>query len=89
MSLEHVQNRLEQRSLNFSPAELESIAAQYKQDTAVVLGKKVSDEGIQFGMVLIILIVRNMRPVTVMTRRPQRQPLDKRNFGVEKVVYRG
>jgi hypothetical protein len=85
-NLQHVQTRLDQRELDYSPSELQAIASQYAIDTAVILGKRVSDEGVRFGYVLIILIVRNRMPVTVMTRR-QSQNFDKRNFNVQQVKY--
>ena len=86
MTLSHVQTRLNQRDLEFSPQELANIAKQYNQDTAVILGKRMSEEGARFGYVLIVLIVRNSRPVTIMTRR-QSQNFDKKNFGVQRIVY--
>jgi hypothetical protein len=82
--MSHIENRLSARSLEYSPAELATIAQKYEQDTAVILGKR--DEGVNFGIVLIILIVRSKRPVTIMTRR-QSQNFDKRNFNVQKIVY--
>jgi hypothetical protein len=86
MTIQHVQTRLEQRELNYSPDELQAIAERFDVDTAVILGRRVSDEGVRFGYVLIILIVRNRMPVTVMTRR-QSQNFDKRNFSVNNIVY--
>lgn len=86
MSTQHVESRLQQRDLPYTPEQLKDIAAKYAEDTAVILGKRVSDEGARFGMILIILIVRNRRPITVMTRR-QSQNFDKRNFSVNQVVY--
>jgi hypothetical protein len=86
MSIQHVAQRITERQIPSSPDELQAIAEKYAQDTAVVLGKRVSDEGVRFGYVLIILIVRSRKPVTVMTRR-QSQNFDKRNFNVEKIVY--
>lgn len=86
MSAQHIQSRLETRGLTFTPSQLSEIAAKYEQDTAVILGKCPSDEGARFGMVLIILIVRSRKPVTIMTRR-QSQNFDKSNFSVNKVVY--
>jgi len=85
MSLQHVESRIAQRSLDVSPMALQALASQFEQDTAVILGKKVSDEGVRFGMVLIILIVRNRRPVTVMTRR-ETQNFTCANFNVKKIV---
>lgn len=85
MSIQHVEQRIAQRSLDLAPTALQAIASQFEQDTAVILGKRVSDEGARFGMVLIILIVRNSRPVTVMTRR-ETQNLTCANFNVKKIV---
>lgn len=82
----HIQNRLQVRDLPYTTAQLDEMAVQYAQDTAVILGRRVSDEGRMFGMVLIILIVRNRRPVTIMTRR-QSQSLDKKHLQVNAIVY--
>lgn len=84
----HVQNRLAQRQINMSPAELIALASRFDNSAAVIMGKRPSDEGRAYGMVLIILIVRNRMPITVMTRR-ESQNIDKRNFDVEKVVRYG
>jgi hypothetical protein len=84
----HVQSRLAQRNIELSPAELIALAGRFEQSTAVIMGKRQSDEGRAYGMVLIILIVRNRMPITVMTRR-ETQNIDKRNFDVEKVVRYG
>ena len=85
MSLEHVQSRIAQRQLDLSAEHLAQLAKNYEQDTAVILGKRPSDEGAYFGMVIIILIVRNKRPVTVMTRRAT-QNFTVANFSVKKIV---
>ena len=85
MSIEHVQSRIAQRQLDLSPAYLAQLAKQFAEDTAVILGKRPSDEGAHFGMVIIILIVRNRRPVTVMTRR-ESQNFTKANFSVKQIV---
>jgi hypothetical protein len=86
MSSSHIQSRLQIRDLPYTPEQLANIASQYNEDTAVILGKRESEEGRIFGMVLIILIVRNRRPVTIMTRR-QSQNFDKRNFSVNRILY--
>ena len=86
MTIEHVAQRITQRSIPATADELQAIAEKYTQDTAVILGKRISDEGLQYGYVKVILIVRNRKPVTVMTRR-ETQNFDKRNFNVEKIVY--
>jgi hypothetical protein len=85
-STSHIQSRLQIRDLPYTSEQLSNIASQYNEDTAVILGKRESEEGRVFGMVLIILIVRNRRPVTIMTRR-QSQNFDKRNFSVNRIVY--
>jgi hypothetical protein len=64
--------------------ELTLLAQKYAEDVAVIIGKRKAVEGI--GYERIILIVRNSRPVTIMTRR-ESQNFDKRNFNVSKVVY--
>jgi hypothetical protein len=86
MSSSHIQSRLQIRDLPYTPEQLSKIASRYNEDTAVILGRRESEEGRIFGMVLIILIVRNRRPVTIMTRR-QSQNFDKRNFSVNRIVY--
>ena len=82
----HTNDRLARREINLTADYLNSVAQNYSEDTAVVLGKRVSSEGMRYGYELVILIVRGKRPVTVMTRR-QSQNFDKRNFNVSKVVY--
>jgi len=81
----HIQTRLNQRELQYSPDMLAQIARDYTVDTAVILGKR--DGGVNFGIVLIILIVRNRRPITIMERR-QSQNCTTKNFNVQKIVYR-
>lgn len=82
---QHIQTRLNQRDLSYTPAMLAQIAKEYTDDTAVILGKR--NGGINFGMVLIILIVRNSLPITIMERR-QSQNFTTKNFNVTKIVYR-
>jgi len=82
---EHIQTRLNQRDLAFTPDMLAQIARDYTEDTAVILGKR--NGGQYFGIVLIILIVRNSRPITIMERR-QSQNCTTKNFNVTKIVYR-
>jgi hypothetical protein len=83
---DHVESRLNSRELAYTAEFLASVAQRYSEDTAVVLGKVKSPEGMRYGYNWVILIVRNSRPVTIMTRR-QGQNMDKRNFEVNKVVY--
>lgn len=82
----HVQSRLAQRHIEMSTTDLIALAGRFDNSAAIIMGKRSSDEGRAYGMVLIILIVRNRMPITVMTRR-ETQNIDKRNFDVEKVVY--
>ncbi len=82
----HIHDRIARRDLDVTVPELADVAKMYAEDTAVILGKRISAEGIKYGYDVIILIVRNSRPVTIMTRR-QSQNFDKRNFNVQKVSY--
>jgi hypothetical protein len=84
MRTEHINHRLDIRDLPYTVQELTLLAQKYAEDVAVIIGKRKAVEGI--GYERIILIVRNSRPVTIMTRR-ESQNFDKRNFNVSKVVY--
>jgi hypothetical protein len=86
MNMAHIQDRIARRNILSTPEELITIAKQYTVSTAVILGKRISDEGIRYGYVNVILIVRNSKPVTIMTRR-ESQKFDKRNFDVQQIVY--
>jgi hypothetical protein len=83
---QHTASRIDTRGLPYTVGQLAEIAARYAEDTAVIIGKRASQEGAGYGMELIILIVRNSRPATIMTRR-QCQNFTKQNFNVSKVVY--
>jgi hypothetical protein len=85
-STQHTASRIDARGLQYTVEQLTAIAAKFAEDTAVIIGKRASSEGMRYGMELIILIVRNSRPATIMTRR-QSQNFDKRNFNVSRVVY--
>ena len=86
MTIDHIQDRIARRAIPSTAEELANIAKKYNQDTAVILGKRISDEGIRYGYVKVILIVRNSKPVTVMTRR-ESQNFSKSNFNVQAIVY--
>lgn len=88
MNNEHVLSRMNQRGLAYDMNRLMNIAREQEQDTAVILGRMVSDEGIRFGYVLVILIVRNYKPITIMTRR-ESQNFTLANFNVQKIVRIG
>ena len=85
-NLQHITERLAQRDFNFTESQLVAIADKYQNDTALILGKRPSQEGSQYGKDVIILIIRNHQPVTIMTRR-ESQNFDKRNFQVQQVTY--
>ena len=84
MQTNHINHRLDIRDLPYTVEQLTLLAQKYNDDVAVIIGKRKAVEGI--GYERIILIVRNSRPVTIMTRR-ESQNFDKRNFNVSKVVY--
>ena len=86
MTIEHIQDRIQRRAIPSTKDELIAIAKKYTVSTAVMLGKRISDEGLRYGYVKVILIVRDGKPVTIMTRR-ETQNFDKRNFQVEQIVY--
>jgi hypothetical protein len=84
MKTDHINHRLDIRDLPYTVQELTLLAQKYRDDVAVIIGKRKAVEGI--GYERIILIVRNRQPITIMTRR-ESQNFDKRNFNVSKVVY--
>jgi hypothetical protein len=86
MNIDHIQDRIARRAIPSTPEELITIAKQYTVSTAVILGKRLSDESGRKEYVKVILIVRNSKPVTIMTRR-ESQKFDKRNFDVQQIVY--
>lgn len=86
MSTQHIESRLEQRDLPYTPSQLAEIANKYNEDTAVIIGKRPAREGNRYGFEKIVLIVRNHQPATIMFRR-ESQNFDKRNFSVNRVVY--
>src|SRR5688572_22892958 len=57
MTIDHVKNRLAQREIDLTPSYLASIAQKYEEDVAVILGKRPSQEGIRYGLEVVILIV--------------------------------
>jgi hypothetical protein len=83
--MNHIQDRITRRDVEYTESQLLEIASRYTQDTAVILCKVDSFE-IRGVKDLLILIVRNKRPVTVFTRR-QSQTLDKRHLQVNQIAY--
>lgn len=84
MNNEHIILRMNQRGLAYDLNRLQNIALECSEDTAVILGKMVSDESPLYK-VLVILIVRNRRAITIMTRR-ESQNFTKANFNVQKII---
>ncbi len=84
MNIEHVLLRMNQRGLKYDINRLQNIALNCAEDTAVILGKMVSDEGPMYK-VLVILIVRDRKPITIMTRR-ENQNFTCANFNVKKII---
>ena len=91
--LPHVQKKLEERGLNYSEIFLRAVALECSPvDTAVVLDKlnkpipytgDMSSNGD-----LVILIVRNRFPVTIMLRRSWNQPLTNEALDVREIIWR-
>ncbi len=81
----HLKDRIARRDLTITLQDCAEVAKQYPDDTAVILGKRVSSEGAKYGYELIILIVRSSRPITIMTRR-ESQNFTTANFGVKKIA---
>lgn len=86
----HIISRLKLRNLNYSEDFLLGISQKCRVDTAVLLKspeKKVfvRDEEESNGD-LVILIVRNGRPITIMFRRSN-QSLNKFALNVEEIHY--
>lgn len=86
MTTQHIQSRLETRGLTFTPSQLQDIAKRYTVSTALIVGSRPSEEGRNYGKDAIILIIRDARPVTIMTRR-QTQNFYAKNFNVSQVKY--
>jgi hypothetical protein len=84
-NIAHTAKQLDTRGLPYSLDRLVSIASQFVEDTAVILGKVKSFENPRYTD-KVILIVRGGVPMTIMTRR-ESQNFDKRNFSVSKIVY--
>ena len=88
--LSHVQNQLKNRGLNYSEIFLRAVANDCGcEDTAVILD--ILDQPIPYknqfesnGNV-VILIVRNRYPVTIMFRRSN-QPLTPKSLDVRKII---
>lgn len=91
--LPHVQEKLKERGLNYSELFLRAVALNDcgDVDTAVVLDKldipipyKSDTES---NGDLVILIVRNHFPVTIMLRRSWNQPLTPKALDVREIIW--
>ena len=87
----HIHERLKQRGLSFSEIFIRACCKDYSQkDTALVLAKLpeerefVGNENSSNGD-LVILIIRSGKPVTIMFRRSNNQPLSPQALRVEEI----
>lgn len=87
----HLTQRLAERGIDITPNQLGAMAREYRQDTAVILTRcqmhYVRDGYIGSNGDLVILIVRDSRPVTIMFRRSN-QPLTAQALKVDEVIDR-
>lgn len=91
--LPHVQKKLKERGLNYSEIFLRAVAQKDCGcvDTAVILDKlekpiPFTDDFSSNGD-LVILIVRNNFPVTIMLRRSWNQPLTPEALDVREIIF--
>lgn len=92
--LPHVQAKLKERGLNYSELFLLAVAKNdcgKNIDTAVILDKlekpiPYTDDCLSNGN-LVILIVRNNFPVTIMFRRSWNQPLTPEALDVREIIW--
>lgn len=90
--MSHLSERLAERGIAISRGEIEGIACKCQQDTAVVLCRFAQSNTVSNGYIgsngdLVILIIRNRRPVTIMYRRTN-QPLTCDALHVSEVIDR-
>lgn len=79
----HLLRRLQERGINYHPFTLESMAEKCEKDTAIVLCRCKTQKGMTWGDYysresngdLVVMIVRNKEPQTIMFRRSWNQPL--------------
>lgn len=87
----HVSERLAERGIAIPQGEIDGIACQCQQDTAVILCQ-VEQRFVRDGYLgsngdIVVLIVRHRRPVTIMFRRSN-QPMTAEALRVEQVIER-
>lgn len=88
----HVSQRLAERGITIPEREIDGIARSCRKDTAVILCHLDRVNYVRDGYIgsngdLVILIVRNYRPVTIMFRRSN-QPLTPDALRVNEVIDR-
>lgn len=85
----HITQRLQERGINISPRDIVDIARSCQCDTAVILcqceEKRVDHGYIGSNGDLVILIVRQCHPVTIMFRRSN-QPLTPEALRVGQII---
>lgn len=90
--MSHLSERLAERGITIPKGELEGVACKCRQDTAIVLCRLAQSNPVSNGYIgsngdLVILIIRNRRPVTIMYRRTN-QPLTCDALHVSEVIDR-
>lgn len=88
----HTMQRLQERGINYHPFTLESMAESCDKDTAIILCQMKTQKGMTYGSYneresngeLVVMIVRNHQPQTIMFRRIN-QPLTNEALRVESV----
>lgn len=87
----HISQRLKERNLNLSEAFILAVIKESKGKDTAALIKRISDPVFYYGDVpesngdLVILIIRNNRPVTVFFRRSD-QPFEEKALRVEQCI---
>lgn len=83
----HLQQRNIEREINQSLGNLSSYAMECNCDTAIILQRLDKELNIaKSNGDLVILIVRNHKPITIMYRRSKNQPLTAQAMRVNQVL---
>lgn len=85
----HVSKRLAERGIHIPPSDIDRLARSCHADTAIVLSHLTQCNRVTDGSNgdLVILIVRECRPVTIMFRRSN-QPLTPCALRVDEIIDR-
>lgn len=85
----HIEQRLQERGIQVSPAVIAGLCYEYDNDTAVIMERGNSKGGEcgtwQSNGDVVILIIRNHQPKTIMFRRSN-QPMTAKALDVAQVV---